>query len=134
MSAGQEGEELWVWGLPAPGNPWMACPDPVPLHLSSQLLLMFLPELASSGWPKHQHEFHYENKRLLVLLVLPCSFGPAMLPGEKTPLMAAVVYEHACVAVRVCSQLTHRHTRGVCFGTESWVQHLQWQLTYVKML
>lgn len=84
----------------------MAQPDSVSLHLSSQLLFVFSPEVASSGWPKRQHEFHYENKRLLVLLVLPHSFGPSMLPEEKTPLMAAVVCEHACVAVRVYSQLT----------------------------
>lgn len=84
----------------------MARPHSVPLHLSSQLLLVFLPDVASSGWPQCHHEFHYENERLLVLLVLPHSFGPTMLSGEKTPLMAAVVYEHTCVAVRVCSQLT----------------------------
>lgn len=106
MSAGQEGQKLWVWGLLAPGNQWMARPHLVPLHLSSQLLFVFLPDVVSSGWPKRQHEFHYENERLLVLLVLPHSFGPTLLPEEKTLLMAAVVYEQACVAVRVCSQLT----------------------------
>lgn len=84
----------------------MAHPHSEPLHLFSQLLFAFLPEVASSGWPKRQHEFHYENERLLVLLVLPHSFGPTMLPGEKTALMAAVVYQHACVALRVCSQVT----------------------------
>lgn len=60
----------------------MTHPHSVPLHLSSQMLFVFLPEVTSSGWPKHQHEFHYENERLLVL---PHSFGPAMLPGEKLP-------------------------------------------------
>ena len=81
----------------------MACSHPMPLHLSSQLLFVFLPEVASSGWPKCQDEFHYENLRLLVPLVLPYSFGPTVLSGEKTHLMAAVIHEHACMAVKMCS-------------------------------
>lgn len=81
----------------------MVSSHPLPLHLSSWLLFVFLPELTSLGWPKCQDKFHYKNQRLLVLLVLPHSFGPAALTGEKTPLTAAVIHEHTCVAVKMCS-------------------------------
>lgn len=104
---GRRGEEPWglgpacSLGARADGRS-MACSHPMPLHLSSQLLFVFLPEVASLGRCKRQDEFRYENQ-LLVPLVFPHSFGPAVLSGEKTHLTAAVIHEHACVAVKMCS-------------------------------
>ena len=56
----------------------MVC-SPLPPHRSSQMLLVLLPEVTSSGWPKHRDEFQYRKQRLLVPLVLPHSFSPAIL-------------------------------------------------------
>lgn len=88
---GRRGEEPWGLGTACSpgtrvGGRSMACSPPVPLQLSSQMVFVFLPEVASLGWSKRQDEFHYENQKFLVPLVLPHSFGPTVLPGEKPHL------------------------------------------------